>query len=244
MTGTVSKETHWMTAFMAAEKRPDGELVNVHGATLRAMERAGSAYRRNGKWYMQGKGPGPVEEPKIEEPKIEEPSRVRYTVQDSSMWQLHLDVVGAPDTVHPDQPGGALRPVGVTLGIGVADGVWTVGVVNVFGQKVKEGKVVTKRNYPLPFVDPLGEYSEAPEWLRKVCQDWVDKANGAVRTREQSSVVKFPVTRDDGRQDDEFTVTSRDNGDLEIDASGALILYPDDASRMILRISRGERAGN
>jgi hypothetical protein len=105
-------------------------------------------------------------------------NKVTYTVQDSAMWQLHLDVTGAPDTSHPEHPGGSLRPVGVSLGIGVTDGVWSVSAVNVFGQKVKDGKVVTKRNYPLPFLDPLGEGSEAPEWLRGVCQDWVDKANG------------------------------------------------------------------
>jgi hypothetical protein len=105
-------------------------------------------------------------------------NKVTYTVQDSAMWQLHLDVTGAPDTSHPEHPGGSLRPVGVSLGIGVTDGVWSVSAVNVFGQKVKDGKVVTKRNYPLPFLDPLGEDSEAPEWLREVCQDWVDKANG------------------------------------------------------------------
>jgi hypothetical protein len=103
---------------------------------------------------------------------------VSYTVQDSSMWQLHLDVVGAPDTTHIDHPGGALRPMGVSMGVGQTGGVWSVSIVNVFGQKVKDGKVVTKRNYPLPFTDPLGEDSEAPEWLRKICQDWTDKANG------------------------------------------------------------------
>jgi hypothetical protein len=76
MAGGTSKETHWTTAFAEAEKRPDGELVNVHGATLRAMENADVAYRRNGKWYMKGKGPGPVEEPVIEEPKGEEKKTV------------------------------------------------------------------------------------------------------------------------------------------------------------------------
>jgi hypothetical protein len=175
MVGGTSKETNWTAAFAAAEKHPEGELVNVHGQTLRGMEKTGAAYRRDGKWYMQGKGPGPMEEPKIGE---DAPAKVSYTVQDSAMWQLHLDVTGAPDTSHPDHPGAALRPVGVSLGIGATDGVWSVSAVNVFGQKVKDGKVVTKRNYPLPFLDPLGEDSEAPEWLRKVCQDWVDKANG------------------------------------------------------------------
>jgi hypothetical protein len=103
---------------------------------------------------------------------------VEYTVQNGAMWQLHLDVTGAPDTTHPDQPGGALRPVGVSMGIGQTEGVWSVSVVNVFGQKIKDGKAVTKRNYPLHFMDPLGEESDAPEWLREVCQDWVDRANG------------------------------------------------------------------
>lgn len=68
MVGGTSKETNWTAAFAAAEKHPEGELLNVHGQSLRAMEKSGSAYRRDGKWYMQGKGPGPVEEPVIEEP--------------------------------------------------------------------------------------------------------------------------------------------------------------------------------
>jgi hypothetical protein len=184
MVDKTAKATNWTVAFTAAEKHPDGELINVHGATLRAMEKAGSVYRRGGKWYMKGKGPGPVEEPKIEEPEPEEPAEVTYKVQDASTWMIHLDVTGAPDTTHPDHPGGALRPAGVTLGIGVTDGVWTVGVSNVFGQKVKGGKVATKRNYPLAFVDPLDEESAAPEWLRKVCQDWVDRANGKGRKED------------------------------------------------------------
>jgi hypothetical protein len=176
MVGGTSKETNWTAAFAAAEKRPDGELLGVHGQTLRGMEKRGAAYRRDGKWYMQGKGPGPMEEPKIEEAA---PAEVTYSVQDAAMWQLHLDVAGAPDTSHPDHPGGALRPVGISMGIGVTAGVWSVSAVNVFGQKVKDGKVVTKRNYPLPFLNPLDEDSEAPEWLRKICREWVDKANGA-----------------------------------------------------------------
>jgi hypothetical protein len=181
MVGGTSKETNWTAAFRAAEKHPDGELVNVHGATLRAMENAGVAHRKNGKWYMKGKGPGPVEEPAIEEPKDEAPAEVTYKPQDASMWQIHLDVEGAPDTTHPDQPGGAIRPVGVTLGIGVSGGAWTLGVANVFGLKVKDGKAVTKRNYPLAFVDPLDPDSFAPDWLRKVCREWLDKANGRVK---------------------------------------------------------------
>ncbi len=108
-------------------------------------------------------------------------SKVEYTVQDGAMWQLHLDVTGAPDTSHPDHPGGYLRPVGVSMGIGQTDGVWSVSAVNVFGQKVKDGKVVTKRNYPLPFLGPLDEDSVAPEWLRDICQEWVDRANGRVK---------------------------------------------------------------
>jgi hypothetical protein len=106
-------------------------------------------------------------------------SGITYTVQDTSMWQLHLDVTGAPDTSHPDHPGASIRPVRISLSVSPRDGVWSVSAVNVFGQKVKDGKVVTKNYYPLPFLDPLDEDSVAPEWLRDICQDWVNKANGS-----------------------------------------------------------------
>jgi hypothetical protein len=68
MVGGTSKETNWSAAFRDAETHPDGELIGVHGQTLRAMEKTGAAYRQDGKWYMRGKGPGLVEKPKIEEP--------------------------------------------------------------------------------------------------------------------------------------------------------------------------------
>lgn len=104
--------------------------------------------------------------------------KVEVKVQDGSMWQLHLDVTGAPDTSHPEHPGASLRPAGISMGIGITDGAWSVSAVNVFGLKVKDGKVVTKRNYPMPFLDPLGPDSVAPEWLQERCQEWVDRANG------------------------------------------------------------------
>jgi hypothetical protein len=122
-------------------------------------------------------------------------SGVEYKVQDASMWQLHLDVTGAPDTTHPDQPGGAIRPEGVSMGVGITNDVWSVSAANVFGQKVKDGKVVTKRNYPLPFLSPLDEDSDAPEWLRKICQDWVDKANGGAEKPVSSVEISRRVRR-------------------------------------------------
>lgn len=168
---------NWSEAIERAKKHPVGQFSDTHGSTLKSLAESGIAEKlSDGLYYLTDKGWG--EDKPAEESKVEQPAKVEYTVQDAAMWQLHLDVKGAPDTSHPDHPGGSLRPVGVSLGIGVTDGVWSVSAVNVFGQKVKDDKVVTKRNYPLPFLDPLGEDSEAPEWLRKVCQDWVDKANG------------------------------------------------------------------
>jgi hypothetical protein len=168
---------NWSEAIERAKRHPVGQFSDTHGSTLKSLAEAGIAEKLSDDlYYLTDKGWG--EDKPAEESKVEQDAVVEYTVQDSAMWQLHLDVTGAPDTSHPDHPGGSLRPVGVSLGIGATDGVWSVSAVNVFGQKVKDGKIVTKRNYPLPFLDPLGEDSEAPEWLRKVCQDWVDKANG------------------------------------------------------------------
>jgi hypothetical protein len=54
------RETNWTSATAAAEERPDGRLVNVHNMTLKSMEEAGVAYQRDRKWYVAGKGPGPL----------------------------------------------------------------------------------------------------------------------------------------------------------------------------------------
>jgi hypothetical protein len=245
----VTKETHWGTAFAAAAKHPDGELVNVHGSTLRAMETAGAAHRRNGKWYMTRKGPGPVEEPKIEKPEEAEspkrasigmdpemrsaferavhtttgyfygaseavlarlvdmgiayqdvdeeahqltekgwelgtvpdpvsPKGVKYRVADTARWEIPIELVDpVPDTQAPGF--GMVRPKSVTITLTTnRAGVWAVSSVAVWGPKVKDGKVTTKREYSTLFSDLMNEVTETPEWLRGICQEWADRANG------------------------------------------------------------------
>jgi hypothetical protein len=245
MAGKVPKETHWGTAFKAAEQHPDGELVNVHGATLRAMERADAAYRRDGKWYMEGKGPGPVEEPVIEEAAPEQktvgmdaemraaferavhaptgyfhdvpdvvmarladmgvagrdvddedysltdkgwelgslpdhvsPSGIRYRVANTARWEIPIELVDpAPDTQAPGFP--MVRPKSVTIALTPnRAGVWCVSSAAVWGPKVKDGKVATQRDYSTLFSDLMDALSETPDWLKELCQEWADRANG------------------------------------------------------------------
>jgi hypothetical protein len=166
------KITNWTQAFADAKERPDGELVNVHGATLRAMEKRDSAYRRDGKWYVTGMGPGPVEEPKV--------AKVEFTVRDHAQWAIPMDVTGAPDTSNPEVPSaGTVRPSSVYLHLfpNAQTRAWEVTTVHVVGPKVKNGEVVTKRDYTVLFADPLETNSVAPEWLREISREWTDRAN-------------------------------------------------------------------
>jgi hypothetical protein len=240
----VTKETNWTAAFAAAERHPEGELVNVHGATLRAMEKADSAYRRDGKWYVMGKGPGPVEEPKIDEPEEPKavgmdaemreaferavhaptgyfhdvpdavvarladmglarrdtddedysltdkgwelgaepdpvsPSGIKYRVANTARWEIPIELVDpAPDTQAPGFP--MVRPKSVTLALTPnRAGVWCVSSAAVWGPKVKDGKVATQRDYSTLFSDLMDALSETPPWLRELCQEWSDRANG------------------------------------------------------------------
>lgn len=111
--------------------------------------------------------------------------KVGYKVKDSARWELPLELTTeVPDTENTDFPGGGtVRPTAVGLGITVnrETGEWEVWSASVVGPKVKDGKVSTKRDYAIPFTSPLdgeGGSDVAPEWLREICQEWVDRANG------------------------------------------------------------------
>lgn len=107
--------------------------------------------------------------------------KVGYAVREHAAWQIPMDLPqGAPDTENPEVPSfGTVRPNAVGLGIMPnSEGVWEVSSVGVHGPKVKDGKVTTKRDYSVMFMDPLGSDSVAPEWLREICQEWADRANG------------------------------------------------------------------
>lgn len=107
-----------------------------------------------------------------------------YVVGEGSRWEVHLELTTeVPDTSNTDFPGGGtVRPKFVNIGV-VPDretGLWGVWNASVVGPKIKDGKVSTKRDYAIPFMSPLDEDGRevAPEWLRDLCQEWVDRANG------------------------------------------------------------------
>lgn len=109
-------------------------------------------------------------------------SKVEYKAMGHARWELPLDLPnGAPDTVNPEYPEyGTVRPNSIGLGLmpNAQTGVWEVTALSVIGPKVKDGKVVTKRDYGVMFVDPMDEDSAAPEWVKEICQEWTDRANG------------------------------------------------------------------
>jgi hypothetical protein len=128
-------------------------------------------------------------------------SKVEFKVRDHAVWQIPMDVTGAPDTSNPEVPSfGMVRPTALGLGLMPnAKGVWEVTSVGVHGPKVKDGKVATKRDYSVMFMDPLGEDSVAPEWVREICQEWADRANGV-----GSKPAPAPVERERSPQRQSF----------------------------------------
>jgi hypothetical protein len=122
---------------------------------------------------------------------------VEYTVRDLAQWDLPMDLPkGAPDTTNPEVPSaGTVRPSALRLGImpNEMKGEWDVSSVGVHGPKVKDGKVVTQRAYSVMFTDPLGPESVAPDWVREICQEWVDKANGRVKEEDFGELPEEPI---------------------------------------------------
>jgi hypothetical protein len=110
---------------------------------------------------------------------------VEYKVRDHANWQIPMDVTGAPDTLNPEVPSaGTVRPNAMGIGLfpNAQTGVWEISTVQVVGPKVKNGEVSTKRDHTVMFTDPLGPDSVAPLWVRKICKEWVDKANGRAKS--------------------------------------------------------------
>jgi hypothetical protein len=109
--------------------------------------------------------------------------KVGYKVRSDSNWTIPMDLTTeVPDTMNPEggSDWGMVRPnaIGLSIFPNSETGVWEVSSASAVGPKVKDGKVTTKRDYAIPFMDPLGSDSVAPDWMREVCQGWVDKANG------------------------------------------------------------------
>lgn len=108
--------------------------------------------------------------------------KVEYTVRGHASWNIPMDLTtAAPDTSNPEVPSfGTVRPTALGLNImpNVETGAWEVASVGATGPKVKDGKVVTKRDYAVQFMDPLEPGSVAPDWIREICQHWTDRANG------------------------------------------------------------------
>jgi hypothetical protein len=58
---------------------------------------------------------------------------------------------------------------------------WSVSLISVIGPKVsKAGGSLSKRNYDIPFSDPLGPHTTAPLWAQEIVKFWENRLNGKV----------------------------------------------------------------
>ncbi|MFI0265567.1 hypothetical protein [Streptomyces luteogriseus] len=170
-------------AIERAVRSPLGYFDETDEDTLHALVEAGYARRdpEEDAYSLTEKG---WEESKL--PSQTTPEGVGYTVGEAAMWQVPITLQTAvPDTSNPNSPTfGTVRPNAVSLGIfRNRAGVWCTTNANVFGPKVKDGKVTTKRDYTVIFTDPMDVHSKAPDWLRGIIKQWEDRANGLAQER-------------------------------------------------------------
>jgi hypothetical protein len=153
--------------FYGASEAVLARLVDMGVAYL---ERDEEAHQLTDKGWELGTEPEPVS-----------PGGIKYRVADNARWEIVIELVDpVPDTQAPGFD--TVRPSSVTLNLTTnRAGVWAVSSIAVWGPKVKDGKVVTKREYSTLFSDLMNAVTETPEWLRDICQDWVDRANGTAR---------------------------------------------------------------
>lgn len=164
-------------AFERAINTPMGYLEGAPEAVLKRLDEAGIAARDNDEedYSLTDKGweLGALADPVSA-------SGIKYRVANTARWEIPIELVDpVPDTWAPGFP--MVRPTSVTLSLTPnRAGVWCVSSAAVWGPKVKDGKVTTTREYSALFSDLMNDVGEAPEWLREICQDWADRANGVV----------------------------------------------------------------
>ena len=86
------------------------------------------------------------------------------------------------DVSNPTLPGsGTIRPKLLSLLAYPEEGNWVISLISVVGPKVsKAGGNLSKRNYDIPFVDPLGPHTTAPLWAQGIVRFWENRLNGRV----------------------------------------------------------------
>ncbi|MDX3260785.1 hypothetical protein PV336_16310 [Streptomyces sp. MI02-2A] len=121
------------------------------------------------------------------------PSGIKYQVARTARWEIPIELVDpAPDTQAPGFP--MVRPKSVTIALTPnRAGNWCVSSAAVWGPKVKDGRVVTKREYSTLFSDLMDALSATPKWLMDICQEWADRANGWGVAAPTEAVVREPV---------------------------------------------------
>jgi hypothetical protein len=198
MVGGTSKETNWTAAIAAAEKHPEGELVNVHGQTLRAMEKSGGAYRRDGRWYMQGKGPGPMEEPKIvDQDKVTTPGVKTGEVQVEADAKLIIDLEPEEGERLEISLSQVIEPRQVWAHVSLESGEWVVGLVYVKGRLYRKDNTLGERWVERLYSGPLDEDFEGPVWLAPLLKREIAKrlGGGSAPVAEQHNPASEMVQR-------------------------------------------------
>ncbi|MFI9202642.1 hypothetical protein [Streptomyces sp. NPDC053048] len=171
----VCMDAEMREAFEHAIHTRSGYFGDVPEAVLDRLAEVGIAYQDTDeelhqltdKGWELGTLPDPVS-----------PGGVKYRMADAARWVIPVDLVDpAPDTRGPGFP--TVRPKSVTLTLTPnRAGIWCVESIAVWGPKVKDGSVTTTRHYSTLFSDLMNPVFETPTWLRGICQEWADRANG------------------------------------------------------------------
>lgn len=171
----VGMDAEMCEAFERAVRTPTGYFHSEPEAVLKRLADMGIAHRDADEeaYHLTDKGweLGAL-------PDHSSPSGVKVRVANTARWEIPIELVDpAPDTKAPGFP--MVRPTSVTVALTPnRAGVWCVSSAAVRGRKVKDGKVTTTREYSTLFSDLMDALSETPAWLKDICQEWADRANG------------------------------------------------------------------
>ncbi|MFE9833960.1 hypothetical protein ACFYP4_02255 [Streptomyces sp. NPDC005551] len=182
-----------------ASRTRHGYLVDVPKPTLQKLEAAGLAIRDEDE----------TEHHLTEEgftvsraPSLMTSTGIGYHVSDRSRWEIPVILTSPVEDVST-YSGGTVRPHSVTISlVPNRAGWWCLSHAAVWGPKVKDGKVTTKRDYSILFTDLGGVDGEMPDWLHEICQYWEDRANGGSRPTPQQE--SEPTLTDFSREVGEY----------------------------------------
>lgn len=173
-------DTPMREAIDKASRTSHGYLTNVPEATLQKLEAAGLAIRDEDETEHR------LTEEGFKVNAVPDPTTskgVSYHLSDRARWEIPITLTSPVEDV-VTRTAGAVRPNSATISlVPNRAGWWTLSHVAVWGPRVKDGKVTTKRVYSVLFGEWAVPGDEMPDWLREICQYWVDRANGTTQEK-------------------------------------------------------------